>query len=205
MNERFHIAAPIAAPTTQAAEGLRRRPFTVAEIEAAVAAGIIAADERFELIGGEAVPMSPKGIRHERLKTWVMMTLARKLPESVGFTPETTLRLSVDTFLEPDFVIYETAVGLEGLNGGTCLLAVEIGDTSFAYDTGRKALIYAGFGIAELWVIDADGLGTTVHRLPTPTGYRQVSDVSPDQTLSALNVPDLEMRMADFRAARSEP
>ena len=55
-------------PTTQAAEGLPRRPWTVAEIEAAVAAGIIDEDERFELLGGEVVPMSPKGARHELVK-----------------------------------------------------------------------------------------------------------------------------------------
>jgi hypothetical protein len=49
--------------TTRAAEGLERRRFSVAEIEAMVQAGVIEEDERFELIGGEVVPMSPKGAR----------------------------------------------------------------------------------------------------------------------------------------------
>ena len=47
--------------TTQAAEGMLRRRFTVEELEAMVAAGILGEDERIELIGGEVVPMSPKG------------------------------------------------------------------------------------------------------------------------------------------------
>ena len=51
--------------TTQAAEGLVRRRWTVAEIEAMVQAGIIGEHERFELIGGEIVPMNAKGIHHE--------------------------------------------------------------------------------------------------------------------------------------------
>ena len=67
MNQLFR--PPKLSMTTQAAEGLARRRWTVAEIEAMVAAGIIAEDERFELIEGEVVPMSPKGIVHERLKT----------------------------------------------------------------------------------------------------------------------------------------
>jgi hypothetical protein len=50
---------------TSAAEGLPRRRFTVAEVEAMVAAGVMEEDERVELIGGELVPMSPKGMRHE--------------------------------------------------------------------------------------------------------------------------------------------
>ena len=79
--------------TTQAAEGLLRRPFSVAEIDAMVAAGIMDEGERVELIGGELVPMTAKGIRHERLKTFIMMELARKLPEDLAFTPETTFRL----------------------------------------------------------------------------------------------------------------
>ncbi len=198
MNERFAPIAPPEPRATQAAEGLRRRVFTVAEIEAMVEAGIIAEDERFELIGGEAVPMSPKGLRHERLKTWLMRQLARQLPDTVAFTPETTFRLSPDTFLEPDFVLYDAATGLEGLNGATCLLAIEIADTSLDYDRGRKALIFAAFGIAELWVIDAVSRMIMIHREPTSTGYRSVADIRPEDALTALPVPGLSLRLTDF-------
>ena len=41
-----------AARVTTAAEGLPRRRFTVAEVEAMVAAGVMEKDERVELIGG---------------------------------------------------------------------------------------------------------------------------------------------------------
>ena len=54
---------------TQATEGLPRRRFTVAEVEAMVAAGVMDEDERVELTGGELVPMSPEGNHHEVLKT----------------------------------------------------------------------------------------------------------------------------------------
>jgi Uma2 family endonuclease len=198
MNERFAPARPSELPTTQAAEGLRRRAFTVAQIEAMVEAGIIGPKERFELIGGEVVPISPKGLRHERLKSWMNRQLHRMLPDTIGFTPETTFRLSPDTFLEPDFVLYDEAVGLEGLNGATCLLAIEIADTSLEYDKGRKALIFSGFGVAELWVVDAVTRVTTVHRDPTPTGYRRVAEVRPEDVLSALGVTGLELRLADY-------
>ena len=57
-----------AVRVTSAAEGLPRRRFTVAEVEAMVAAGVMEEDERVELIGGELVPMSPKGNQHEVVK-----------------------------------------------------------------------------------------------------------------------------------------
>jgi hypothetical protein len=46
---------------TQAADGMPRRCFSVAEVEEMVRAGIIDEDERFELIGGEVVPIVAQG------------------------------------------------------------------------------------------------------------------------------------------------
>jgi Uma2 family endonuclease len=85
--------------TTTAAEGLPRRRFTVTEMEQMTAAGIIEEDERIELIGGEIVPMSPKGNHHEVLKTALTIYWARQLPTDLLFTTETTFRLSEDTYL----------------------------------------------------------------------------------------------------------
>ena len=87
---------------TRAAEGLPRRRFTVAEVEAIVEAGVMAEDERVELIGGELVPMSPKGNRHEVVKTALLDRWYRVRPQDCSLTPETTFRLSEDTYLEPD-------------------------------------------------------------------------------------------------------
>ncbi len=61
MNYQFHPQE--LSETTQAGEGLPRRKWTVAEIEAMVHAGIIEEDDRLEMIGGDVVPMSPKGSR----------------------------------------------------------------------------------------------------------------------------------------------
>jgi Uma2 family endonuclease len=84
----------------------------------------------------------------------------RSRPDDCRVTQETTFRLSEDTYLEPDVVIYPRANGLRGLTGANVLLVVEIADSSLHYDTGRKAALYASFGIRELWVIDAIRLTT---------------------------------------------
>src|SRR5208282_5676489 len=91
---------------TRAAEGMPRRRFTVAEVEAMVEAGILDEDERVELIGGELVPMSPKGNQHEVFKSALNFRWCRLCPPTCRLTQETTLRLFQDTYLEPDFVIY---------------------------------------------------------------------------------------------------
>ncbi len=93
MNLSLETRQPCERKTTQAAERLPRRRFTVADIEAMVAAGLMDEDERVELIGGELVPMPAKGYHHEVLKTKLIIEWARRLPEGVLFTPETTFRL----------------------------------------------------------------------------------------------------------------
>ena len=198
MNLSFETNRPRERNTTQAAEGLPRRRFTVAEVEAMVAAGLMDEDERVELIGGELVPMPPKSIGHEVLKTKLMMEWAPRLPNGVLFTPETTFRLSEDTYLEPDFTFYEASTGLKGLNGGNALAVVEIADSSFAYDTGRKAALYASFGIRELWVIHAVRLETRIHREPGEGSYGRVEDFSATAMLTPLLLPSLALRLTDL-------
>ena len=114
------------------------------------------------------------------------------------FTTETTFRLTLDTYLEPDFVFYPKASGIRGLSAATARLVVEIADSSLAYDLGRKAQLYAGFGIAELWVIHAVKLETRIHREPTPTGYRTILDLASDQALVPALAPDLAVALSQL-------
>jgi Uma2 family endonuclease len=179
-----------AVRVTSAAEGLPRRRFTVAEVEAMVAAGVMEEDERVELIGGELVPMSPKGNHHEVMKAALLRRWYRAVPDDLDLVPETTFRLSEDTYLEPDVVIYPRASGLRGLTGANVLLIVEIADSSLRYDIGRKAALYASFGIRELWVIDAVRLTTRVFREPAADGYRNASDFGPSDRLVPLIAPE---------------
>jgi len=179
----------LAPKTTRAAEGLPRRPFSVADVEAMVRAGLMSEDERIELIGGELVPMSPKGIRHEVLKSALNLYWGERRPKSCSFVPETTLRLSLDTFLEPDFVVYPREVGLANIKGENVLLVVEVADTSRRYDLGRKSKLYASFGVRELWVIDALKSTTRVFRQPSATGYAEAKDFTASEPLVPAFAP----------------
>jgi Uma2 family endonuclease len=139
------------AAITSAAEGLLRRRFTVAEVEAMAAAGVMEEDERVELIGGELVPMSPKGNHHETVKIALVDHWNR---------------------------------------AATVVLVVEIADSSLGYDIGRKARLYASFGIREFWVIDAVQLTTRVFKTPSPDGYRETLDFGPDDLLAPCFGPE---------------
>ena len=135
--------------------------------------------------------MSPKGNQHEILKAALNIYWAKKLPAELMLVTETTFRLTADTYLEPDVVFYPKAIGIAGLSAATVRLVVEIADSSLGYDLGRKAGLYASFGIGELWVIDAVRLVTHIHREPMPSGYRSVTTLSKDERLIPLAEPAL--------------
>jgi Uma2 family endonuclease len=199
MNEQLR---PVPLPaTTRAAEGLARRRWTVAEIERMSASGVIAEDERIELIGGEVVPMSPKGNRHEVVKKELQRYWFRLLPVEIDLVTETTLYIGTDEFLEPDFLFWPRSITLKDVTPASALLIVEIADTSLGYDLGTKAGIYARLGLRELWVINADTLVTTVHRGPAPAGYADKRQAGPDELVEPVLAPGLAVRLGDLGIA----
>jgi len=190
MNEL--LRPPSLPVTTRAAEGLLRRRFTVAEIDSMVASGIIAEDEHIELIGGEVVPMSPKGRRHEIIRTELAFQLSRQCPANLHVASEPYLRLAPDTASEPDIIVYPATMRSPDVDGQTVLLVIEVSDTSLAYDLGVKAAIHASHGVREYWVINAKTLETTVHRSPTASRYADVRLLAANTRLSPLLAPELD-------------
>ena len=195
MNEQLRPRALTIA--TQAAEGLPRRRWSVAEIEEMVAKGILGEDERFELIGGEVVPMPPKCNRHEVVKAAPQQHwFPRVVATPINLITETTLYVSDDEFLEPDFLFWPRAIPLASVTARFALLIVEVADSSLAYDLCRKAGIYARLGLQELWVIDAKSLVTTIHRDPTSSGYVGTHKTEPSALLSPMQAPLLAVSLA---------
>jgi hypothetical protein len=86
MNELF--APPPRRPTTRAADGLPRWCWTVAEIEQMSAAGFFNEYDQFELLGGEIVPMSPKGRRHEIVREELTFRFTKLAPPEIFVSAE---------------------------------------------------------------------------------------------------------------------
>jgi Uma2 family endonuclease len=186
---------------TQAAEGMPRRCWTVAEVEEMVRVGIIDEDERFELIGGEVVPMSPKGARHEWIKIELNRFLQRVAPAHLTIAQETTLRLDARTFVEPDFCVFRRDLDLKALDGPAVLLAVEVADSSLNYDKGRKSGIYAAYGVREVWVIDVIRATIWVHRRLGASGYTDIAELSSSELATPMLAPELAVRLSDLGIA----
>nr|WP_295467617.1 Uma2 family endonuclease [Mesorhizobium sp.] len=175
-----------------------RRRWSVAEIEEATRLGVFDEDERFELIGGEIVPMNAKGIHHEILKVALNLHFASIRPSQIIFAQETTFRLNEDSFVEPDFIFLRKSDGVANLNPRTALLAIEVADSSLRWDLGRKARIFADFGIPELWVIDAVSRTIHVHREPRLEGYRNIRAFAETERIESVSVPGIVLTLSEL-------
>ena len=196
MNEQLRPSS--LSPTTQAAEGMPRRRWSVAEIQAMAAEGIIAEDERIELIGGEVVPMSPKGRRHEVVRTELAFRMSRQAPDNMRVAAEAQFNLTDDTYVVPDILVYPAAIKVPDVRGPTVLLVVEIADSSLAFDLATKAPLYATHGVREYWVINAKTLATRVHRQPAASGYGYVDTVQATERLTPEAAPELAISLSEL-------
>jgi Uma2 family endonuclease len=197
MNELF--APPPQRPTTQAADGLPRWCWTVAEIERLAAAGFFNEYDQFELLGGEIVPMmSPAGRRHETIRLELAHRMARLAREDVMVAQEPQFNLSPDTFVKPDILVHPHAIKTYDLQGVDALLVVEVAETSLSYDLKTKLPLYASHGVREYWVINAVTRMTTVHRQPSGNVYTVTEELPPDARLVPSLAPELAVSLNEL-------
>jgi Uma2 family endonuclease len=193
MNSNF---AQMSRPTTRAADGLPRWSWTVAEIERMAANGYFRDEDRFELLGGEIVPLSPKGRRHEIIRTALAFQFSRAAPEGVFVASEPQFNLAEDTYVVPDVLVHPFDIKTPDVRGVDALLVVEIADTSLAYDLRTKARLFASHGVREYWVINAATLVTTVHTQPSGTEYATIREAAGSAQISPALVPALAVSLA---------
>ena len=198
MNQHVHPARGQRTPT-QAAEGVPRWRWTTAELVRLTELGAFTHEDRFELIGGEIVPMLPTGRSHEVVaeqlhKRWIRHCC----PPEIWISKESQFNLADDTYTKPDLLVHPDSIKAYDLPGPTALLVVEVADSSLYFDRHTKAAQYASFGVREYWVISAVSLETTVHRSPGASGYADLRDVPATETLTPLLAPALAVRLADL-------
>jgi Uma2 family endonuclease len=172
--------------------------LTAEDIRRMQADGLIDEDDNFELIEGRIVPMGPKYHAHERLKSELGMALARVCPPDLIIGFETSLFLGTATIVEPDLCIYPRRLRSEDVRGSDVLLAIEIASSTLAQDRGRKARLYAGYNVLELWVIDTNTRTTWIHRSAAASAWQDILEVRSNETLRFDAIPSFAIRLDQF-------
>ena len=180
-----------------------RRLFTVEEYHRMAEAGILAEDERVELIDGEIVEMAPIGTRHIGCVINATRLFITRLGDRAVISPQNPVVILPRSEPQPDVVLLRPgAVSYSHKRPASedVLLAVEVADTTVRFDRLVKARLYSRAGIPEFWLcLVADGV-IEVYRGPSVDGYAGVTVHGAGEIVSPLAFPDVSFAVADFFA-----
>jgi Uma2 family endonuclease len=173
-----------------------RRPFTVAEYDRLIAAGILQEDERVELIDGEIVEMAPISIRHAARVNVLSALFLRRVGDRAIVSVQNPIRLGERSEPQPDVTLlrrradhYASALP----TAADILLLIEVADSSLEYDRTVKLPLYAQAGIPEVWIVSLTGNHIEVYTQPEQGAYTHAQRAAHGETLTATTLPDLRV------------
>ena len=153
-------------------------------------AGILAHDDRVELIDGEIFDMVPIGSLHGGTTDRFIRLFARAAAD--GFAHVSVQRpLRLDAMNEPlpdAMLLKPRADDYRGRHPGAAdvLLLVEVSDASLSHDPGTKLPLYAKFGVPEVWIVDLCGQAIEVYREPAGGAYARQERLTSGSLVPAL-------------------
>lgn len=173
------------------------RRWTPEEYDALVRSGILAEEERVELLEGVLVPMTPPGPAHASLIIRMTSALAVAAHGKALVSPQNPLDCG-DSRPQPDLAVLPLSEDRDDRLPRKALLVVEIADSSLARDR-LKSAIYARAGIPESWLVDVAARTVEVHTEPTArreARYRTVHLLGVEDTLTTPALPKLKLSIA---------
>ena len=166
-----------------------------------VAAGILAADERVELIEGQLYTMAAKGTAHSAAVTRIDRVLSRLLAGRALLRFQDPVQLSDLSEPEPDVAV----VHLDPLDyeehhptPGEIFWLIEVADSTLRRDRDLKVPVYGRSGIAEYWILDVQERCLYVFRQPEAGGYGMEQKLYEGDTVTPLAFPDCEIAVQEF-------
>lgn len=168
--------------------------FTTQQYHLMHEAGVFTQGDRFELINGEIIKMSPIGRKHVACVLRLAKLFERKLHERVIVSAQNPILLNNGSEPQPDLAILKPREDFyeEGLpTPSDVLLIIEVADSTIAYDREVKSPLYAAAGIPEMWLFDVNKKAIEGYSYPSASGYKQINRYEQNDTLSMLAFPEI--------------
>ena len=170
-----------------------------------VARGVLAPDDRVELLEGVIVAMAPQNPRHATGVHMVHDAVSRAVGTRALVRQQFPLIAGLLSVPEPDVAVVPGSVSdYLDRHPTTALLVVEVADSSIVQDRLTKTAIYAAAGVPEYWVVDLVGDRVEVHRSPIPAErrYGETSLVLRGGRLDLVALPGASVAVDDLLPSR---
>lgn len=174
-----------------------RKLFTVAEYHQLIETGVLKEDDRFELLNGEILEMSPIGPRHASCVKRMNTLLGDKLRKRAIVSVQDPITLGDYSEPQPDLALLKPQADFYASAHPTsadALIIFEVADSSVETDRRNKIPTYAFAGIGEVWLIDLVNDRIEVHSNPFKGVYQEVRIVQRDQNVISPSLPFLKLK-----------
>ncbi|TYQ28976.1 Uma2 family endonuclease [Pseudanabaena sp. UWO311] len=168
--------------------------FTVEQFQLMYERGVFADSDRYELINGEIIAMSPIGIKHAVCVGRLTNNLVLKLGARVTVWVQNPIDLANKSQPQPDIAVlkyrddfYEYALPTPA----DILLIIEVADSSLEYDRDVKTKLYGVAGIPQMWLFDVNTKTIMGFSQPSELGYKQTCLYTQGDRLSILAFDDV--------------
>lgn len=188
-------------PVAQSEAEWPQRRFTVDEYYRLAEAGILAEDERVELIEGVIVEMTPQGRSHAVVIGNLIPLLVRAIGDELKLRVQQPLTLGDRSEPEPDLAVVSSREIREARrHPRTALLVIEVSDASHRRDRDLKARVYAAAGIPEYWIVDVTARSVELLSDPDITNgvYRASSTIDEAGVVRSRALPSVEIQTAEL-------
>ncbi len=163
--------------------------------------GVLAPDDKVELLEGIIVAVSPSNVGHDGALGLVSAALFRAVGERAVVRVQLSLVAGPHSLPEPDVaVVPGGARDYERTRPTSALLVVEVSDTSLKQDRLTKSAIYAAAGIPEYWIVNLPDGCVEVRRQPDATGrrYASVAVARRGETIELTALPGVRAAVDDL-------
>ena len=177
-----------------------RRRFTVDEYCAMADAGILAEEERVELLDGEIFVMPPIGPPHEDGTTRLSRDLILRLGDRAWVRVQNSVRLNDYGLPEPDIAVvrFKDDYHRNRPTPADVLLVIEVADSPLRRDRELKLPHYAAAGIPEVWIANVPARQVEAFHDPVDGVYQSRRIVPADGQISPRAFPDVVLAVGDF-------
>lgn len=140
--------------------------------------GVLAPDDRVELIDGEVIEMAPIGSRHGGTVKQLVERLTPAVAKRAVLSVQDPIRLGAADEPQPDIALLRPRTDFYKKSHPTAsdvLLIVEVAETSARYDREIKVPLYAKHGVPEVWIVDLEAGLVRFYRQPVGERYTDIT------------------------------
>lgn len=166
--------------------------FSVAQLALMRAEGIIAPDERVELIDGQLMQLRQNVGRHAATVARVGEVLAAAAGERAEVRIRHAVMISTHSLVIPGIVLVRPGGGGEQpIDGRDVLVVVEVVDRAVRYDRDVRGQLYNVARVPEYWIVHRRWGGVYRFSRPADTGYSAAEWYDRNLVVGVHDVPDL--------------